>query len=1030
MRSLRYSFSVLLVLLCLSGVVLAAGTGKIVGKVVDADTGEPLAMVNVVILGTTMGATSDLDGLFFILNIPPGIYEVKASEVTHGAVTYSNVDVATDRTTRVDFELKATVIEAEEVVYVSKRPMIRKDATDSRTTRTSEDLAMLPVENIKEVVKLTVGAVGANFRGGRATEVNYIIDGASFIDPMTGTYEGFVPAVAFEEVSVITGGQSVEYGNALSGVVHQVTKEGSDRINGNMSLRTNDMGGGQTFIGERDRLQDWQGSLSGPIPFFKDAGKLYFLMSGQYFDTRGRFDNDDSTLTSGFAKLTYKITPKLKLTFSGTVSNAQYSYYNHMWSKTTNEDALLEYQPSYLADGTTLDPGYVYLDANGDPWYGNGEVDTEDLNHNGIIDGNEVDLDGDGVVDTEDLNSNYNLDAFRMLDHVPFFTHHTEQLAVKWNHTLNQKTFYELGYSRYKTEMHYNTNEYINEDANGNGELDLEPRYTDINDIPADSLGMFSNYLAAEEVDDKVSFYYFDFNQNGVYEYEDLNGNQIWDWDVYGPRHDLFTDDNDNGYIDASEKGAVSTWMAWEDVPFGNSKDNDDFYTYGSGLTYNRARWNNDYKIINTFNGSITSQMHKYHQMKAGFELKFMELFDHDVDMASGGNVYGQNFSAKPRLYGFWAEDKMEFEGMVINAGVRLDVFDINWSDYPADITDPVVDASIGGEVKDPTSIDPKYYWGPRLGVAFPITEFDLLSFNYSKNFQIPILNFAFTNVNWDFSGAFPIVGNPNLEPERTTAYELTLRHQFNPNTAIVATGFYKDITGLTDTRQVFYNERNWYGLYINLDYGNVRGFELSLEKRFSSFYSTNISYSYSIAKGKASSARQNYENAWAGNVIRTTESYLDWDQRHTVYGNIMFMIPKNTRISGYSYLDKPLEQVSLSLIGRYGSGLPYSSPAKDKDPPINDQRLPYTLSFDARIQKRHNFSQYFGMYVYLQVYNLFDRKNIDERYFQTNADTAWYTQNDADNDGTPDYDVDGKYNDPQYYQRGRMFQMGIGFDF
>ncbi len=1027
MRSLRYLLFVALLAFFLVGGAFAANTGKIVGRVVDAETGEGLANVNVVILGTTMGATTDLDGLYFILNVSPGTYEVKASEVTHAAVTYSNVKVATDRTTRVDFELNPTVIEAEEVVFVSKRPMIRKDATDSRTTRTAEDIAMMPVENVKEVVKLTVGAVGSNFRGGRASEVNYIIDGASFVDPMTGTYEGFVPAVAFEEVSVITGGQSVEYGNSLSGVVNQVTKEGGERFNGNASFRTNDMGGGDTFIGERDRLRDLQGSVSGPIPFFKNAGKLYFLLSGQYFDTRGRFDNDDSTLTSGFGKLTYKLTPKHKLTFSGTVSNAQYSFYNHLWSHTTVEDRLGEFRPTYV-DGN-LDPSYPFLDANNNPWYNNGQVDTEDLNHNGVLDPGE-DLNDNGVIDSEDLNNNFGLDAYRMLDHVPFFNHHTEQYAVKWNHTLSQKTFYEIGFSRYKTEMHYNTSEYINEDANANGQLDLEPRYSDVNAIPSDTLNMYRDYLAAQRSDDgKVSFYFFDFNQNGVYEYEDLNGNGVWDWDVYGTDTDLFRDEDDDGYIDASQNGSQSTWMRWEDVPFGNSRDNDDFYTYGSGFTYNRARWNNDYKIINNFNANITSQVHQYHQLKSGVELKFMELFDHDVDMASGGNVYGQNFKAKPRLYGIWAEDKMEFEGMVINAGLRLDVFDINWDDYPSDVTDPVVDPSEGGQVKDPVQIEPKKYWGPRLGIAFPITEYDLLSFNYSKNFQIPILRFAFTNVNWDFSGAFPIIGNPNLDPERTTAYELTLRHQFNPNTAIVATGFYKDITGLTDTRQVFYTERNWYGLYINLDYGNVRGFELSFEKRFSNFYSTNISYSYSVAKGKASNSRQNYENAWAGNVIRTTESYLDWDQRHTIYGNVMFMIPENTRLTGNNLIDKPLELVSLSLIGRYGSGLPFSSPAKDKDPPINDQRLPYTLSFDGRVQKRHSFSENLGLYVYLQVYNLFNRENIDQRFFQNNADTGWYMA-DQDGDGEVDYDVDGKYNDPRYFQRGRMYQVGIGLDF
>ncbi len=1034
-RSIVY---VLVVLFVLSTAVFAANTGKIVGRVTDS-ADDPLMGTNVIVEGTTLGATTDLDGNYFILNVHPGKYTLKASMLGYTSVVYNEVQVSTERTTKLNFNMSETIMEAgEEVTYVAKRPMIRKDMTDSRTTRTAEDMKLMPVENIQQVVRLTAGTIGQNFRGGRATEVNYIVDGASMVDPMTGNYEGYIPAIAFEEVNVITGGQSVEYGNALSGVVNQVTKEGTDRIDGSISARTNDFGGGRQFVGERDQLKDIQASISGPVPFFEktNVGELYYLLSGQYFDTRGRFDNDDSTLTSAFGKLTYKISPRHKLTFSGTVSNAQYSYYINLWRKPTYEDRLGEFNP-YLADGT-LDPDNPFVDDEGNPWYGNGKVDTEDTNGNGVIDPGE-NLDGDdNIIDTEDLNHNFRLDSHRMLDHVPFYTHHTDQFSVKWNHTINQRTFYELSLSRYKTAMHYNTRERYNEDSNGNGMLDLELKYSSINEIPADvwnrsytdmagNVIPYRDLLMAEGAQDNPDFVYFDFNRNGVYENEDLNGNELWDWRVYGPQHDLFQDNNDNGYIDASEDGPRDTWLLWEDINFNsNTRDNDDFYLYSDGKTYNRARWNNDHKITWTFKGNITSQVHKFHQIKAGTELQFLELFDHDVDMASGGNVYGQNISAEPRLYGAWIEDKMEFEGMVVNAGIRMDIFDINWDDYPADITDPVEDPSSGGEVKNPVAVDPKYYWGPRLGVAFPITERDLLSFNYSRNFQIPILRFAFTNVNWDFSGAFPLVGNVNLEPERTTAYELTLRHQFAPDLALVGTGFYKDISGLTDTRQVFYDPRNWYGLYINLDYGNVRGFELSLEKRFSNFYSGTVSYTYSVAKGKASESRQNYENAWADNVIKTTENYLDWDQRHTMYGSVQFMIPKGTKPFGQKWMDEWM----LSLIGRYGSGMPFSSPSKDKDPPINDVRLPYTLSFDGRIQKRYSITENFAALVYLQGYNIFNHNNIDQRFFQDNADTGWYLENDADNDGQPDKDVDGKHNDPQYWERGRYFQLGFGFEF
>ncbi len=1013
-------FSILtmgLILLLAASSASALQTGKIVGQVVDAESKEPLIGANVVVLGTKRGASTDLEGYYFILNMPPGEYTVEASVIGYQNVQFTDVRVSEGRTSTVDFELPPTAITGEVVTYVATKPLIQPDMTDSRTSRTSEDIQAMPVENMRDVIRLTPGAVGGNFRGGRDTEVNYLIDGSSFIDPMTGDYEGYVPQVAFEEVNVITGGLSAEYGNALSGVVSQVTKEGKNRLSGQVLYRTNDAS--DTFFGERDMLKDVQASLSGPVPLIPDnLGDMYFFGAMQYYDTQGRIQHDDSTLTSVFGKLTYKPTDKSKLTLSGTVSNANYTSNpwitdRWLWSRTDYEDRLDQYRPSYNDDGSITD-GYVYYDEAGDPWYGNGQLDNEDTNGNFMLDEGE-DLDGDGFLDTEDLNHDRSLDAYNMYEHLPYYTAHTNQFSAKWNQAVSSRTFWEVSVSRYETKMHYNTREKYNEDANGNGQLDLEEQFSSIDEIPQELLDAHRNVLSSNE---DGSLYWFDYNGNGIPEYEDLNGNEEWDWEVYGPDTDLFRDENDNGYVDASEQGPQEDWLLFREINFNsNTRDNNDFYIYGDGKTYNRARWNNDEKSIWSLNGSMTSQVHRYHQLKGGAEVKLFDIFDHDIDMASGGNVYGQNFSAEPRQYGLWVEDKMEFEGMVVNAGMRLDVFDINWDDYPADITDPVVDPVSGGEVKDPVSIDPQTYWSPRLGIAFPVTERDLLSFNYNRNFQIPILRFAFTNVNWDFSGAFPIVGNPGLEPERTTSYELTLRHQFSEDLVLVSTGFYKDISGLTDTRQVFYDARNWYGLYINQDYGNVRGFELSLEKRFSNFYSGNLSYTYSVAKGKSSSARQNYENAWADNLIRTTETYLNWDQRHTIYGNVQFMIPRDTKLFGTSALD----EVMLSVIGRYGSGLPYSSPARSKDPPVNDERLPSTMSFDTRVQKRFSFGETMAVYAYLQVYNVFNQENIDQRYFQQFADIQWYEQFD---------DVDGKHDDPRFYKRGRYYQVGLGFEF
>jgi len=85
--------------------VFAGNTGKIVGRVVDAEAGEPLVGVNVLVEGTTLGAATDANGEYFIINVPPGTYRVKAMMIGYGTVIKDGVRVIIDHTTQVDFDL-------------------------------------------------------------------------------------------------------------------------------------------------------------------------------------------------------------------------------------------------------------------------------------------------------------------------------------------------------------------------------------------------------------------------------------------------------------------------------------------------------------------------------------------------------------------------------------------------------------------------------------------------------------------------------------------------------------------------------------------------------------------------------------------------------------------------------------------------------------------------------------------------------------------------------------------------------------
>ncbi len=175
---MTYKLRILFFLIIMSSNVFAGTTGKISGRIIDTATGEAMPFVNVIIMGTSMGAASDIDGYYAILNVAPGTYEVKASAIGYNSVLTRNVKVSIDLTTNLDFSLAANSIELdEEVVVIATRPLIQKDLTASTSIVGDELISELPVTDISDVLSLQSGIVisgdgGLHLRGGRSRTSN------------------------------------------------------------------------------------------------------------------------------------------------------------------------------------------------------------------------------------------------------------------------------------------------------------------------------------------------------------------------------------------------------------------------------------------------------------------------------------------------------------------------------------------------------------------------------------------------------------------------------------------------------------------------------------------------------------------------------------------------------------------------------------------------------------------------------------------------------------------------------------------
>ncbi|MFH2032293.1 MAG: TonB-dependent receptor [Bacteroidota bacterium] len=242
LRLIHYLLSgVLLFLFLFNNNAFAGETGKIAGFVLDKNTGEPLIGANIVViakwvdgkprpLDALLGASTDVVGEYFILNISPGLYSVKASYVGYKAEVITNVNISVDKTTEVNFNLEDVAFESEEVVVTAFSPQtVEKDVTATKQVYNIRDVESIAgVADIADILELQADVVDDHFRGGRVGESLYLMGGGSIVNPLNNR-RAFKPiTTALEQVEVYTSGFSAEYGNAQSGVVNMITREGGD----------------------------------------------------------------------------------------------------------------------------------------------------------------------------------------------------------------------------------------------------------------------------------------------------------------------------------------------------------------------------------------------------------------------------------------------------------------------------------------------------------------------------------------------------------------------------------------------------------------------------------------------------------------------------------------------------------------------------------------------------------------------------------------------------------------------------------
>ncbi len=227
-----YLFQIIVLLSFLISSQASAQTrSRIAGTVKDAETGQPLFGVNVMLQDTYLGATTDADGRFMIINVPVGSYKIRASMMGYGVQVMTNVMVSADRITTLNFALKPTVLEGEEVVVTAQRDELHKEV--SNTQLVVSDIQLQDATGVREINAFLQKMPGVSedngfltIRGGSADQTGTMVNGLSYNNAAVGNAETSIPISAIDQVSLLSGGYNAEYGNFRSGLINVTTKSG------------------------------------------------------------------------------------------------------------------------------------------------------------------------------------------------------------------------------------------------------------------------------------------------------------------------------------------------------------------------------------------------------------------------------------------------------------------------------------------------------------------------------------------------------------------------------------------------------------------------------------------------------------------------------------------------------------------------------------------------------------------------------------------------------------------------------------
>ncbi|MDA0987071.1 MAG: TonB-dependent receptor [Bacteroidetes bacterium] len=307
--------------------------------------------------------------------------------------------------------------------------------------------------------------------------------------------------------------------------------------------------------------------------------------------------------------------------------------------------------------------------------------------------------------------------------------------------------------------------------------------------------------------------------------------------------------------------------------------------------------WHDHFAEEITLKGDYSLQLNNENKLKTGVEIKFQEYQWIDVNRPWIGapikvgdlsRSLGESFDiwhVWPSQGGAYIQDQINYNGLIAFIGLRFqywmpgkfieNVVGDSESISKKILTDKIVDEFYASTF----SIFDRRIKGrlmPRLKVSFPVSDNQVLFFNYGHSVDWPNAYQVYSGLDITRIDRSPLsrIGNPALEPETTVEYEIGLKNQFNINDVLTLTAFSKDKFDYVVRRYLYELDKT---TYINEDYARINGIEFTYLRRFSQNWQTTFMFSYQIAKGKSNSAEASFFRFTDEQT--TKEKYLAWDR-------------------------------------------------------------------------------------------------------------------------------------------------------